>query len=215
MRSLFYKKDLEMLLAQLKPHPQPKVLLEQYTITPEIASELLFTASCMHDDIYDKKVLELGCGTGRLSIGASILGATEVIGIDIDPIGIKIAKENQRKVCKLNNLHWIVTDVKNIFGRFDTAIQNPPFGVKRKGADRHFIMKALEVANVVYSLHKFDPKNRIFIKNLVEKNGGKITDLFHLKFKLPWMFPFHHKRIQIIPVDLYRVESSCQKICKI
>ncbi len=40
------------------------------------------------------KVLDMGCGSGILSIAAIMLGAQDVLGIDIDQNSIKIAKEN-------------------------------------------------------------------------------------------------------------------------
>jgi ribosomal protein L11 methyltransferase len=40
------------------------------------------------------KVLDLGCGSGILSIGAAKLGASHALGLDIDPIAVKAADEN-------------------------------------------------------------------------------------------------------------------------
>ncbi len=40
------------------------------------------------------KLLDLGCGSGILSIAAILLGAKEAIGVDIDPVAEKIAREN-------------------------------------------------------------------------------------------------------------------------
>jgi ribosomal protein L11 methyltransferase len=39
-------------------------------------------------------VLDLGCGSGILAVGAKMLAAGEVCAIDIDPISIEVAKEN-------------------------------------------------------------------------------------------------------------------------
>ena len=40
------------------------------------------------------RMLDLGCGSGILSIAALLLGAREAVGVDIDPIAQKIAYEN-------------------------------------------------------------------------------------------------------------------------
>ncbi len=40
------------------------------------------------------RVLDMGCGSGILSIGALLLGADSVIAVDIDEVASKIAKEN-------------------------------------------------------------------------------------------------------------------------
>lgn len=40
------------------------------------------------------KVLDVGCGSGILSIAGALLGAGEVLGIEIDPVAVDISKEN-------------------------------------------------------------------------------------------------------------------------
>ncbi len=41
-----------------------------------------------------RSVLDLGCGSGILAIGARMLGAGRVLAIDIDPLAVEVAKEN-------------------------------------------------------------------------------------------------------------------------
>ena len=43
-----------------------------------------------------KSVLDVGCGSGILSIAAVLLGAEDVLGIEIDPRAVDVAKENVR-----------------------------------------------------------------------------------------------------------------------
>ena len=45
-------------------------------------------------DISGKRILDLGCGSGILSIGAAKLEAKEVVGIDIDSTALVNAEEN-------------------------------------------------------------------------------------------------------------------------
>lgn len=40
------------------------------------------------------KVLDVGCGSGILSVAAALLDASEVLGVEIDPVAVEIAKEN-------------------------------------------------------------------------------------------------------------------------
>ena len=59
-----------------------------------IASTMLYIAAYANNDIIGKTVLDLGCGTGRLALGASYLGADNVVGVDVDRLAIKTAVEN-------------------------------------------------------------------------------------------------------------------------
>jgi ribosomal protein L11 methyltransferase len=52
----------------------------------------------------DKIVLDVGCGSGILSIVAARLGSPKVIGVDIDPIAVETAHEN---VLRNNCAEWV------------------------------------------------------------------------------------------------------------
>ncbi len=204
-RRLVRKLDLEMALAEVRPHPSPKPRLEQYTIPPETAAEVLLLAAYTYDDIIGRLVLDLGCGTGRLAIGAALLGASEVVGVDVDEAAVRVAWEDSKKLGVDGVTRWVAADISAVTGRFDTVLQNPPFGVQRRGADRRFLEKALDVGCVVYSIHKAGESNRRFIRRFVSERGGKITRIIPLRMSIPWMFPFHVKRRYVMDVDLYRV----------
>jgi len=47
--------------------------------------------------ILGKRVLDLGCGSGVLSLAAHALGASKVTAIDIDPEAVEHTKENARQ----------------------------------------------------------------------------------------------------------------------
>lgn len=42
----------------------------------------------------DTVMLDVGCGSGILSVAGLLLGAKSVVGVDIDPLAVKVAKEN-------------------------------------------------------------------------------------------------------------------------
>src|SRR5208282_2972762 len=90
------KHELAIALQKVNPHPKPAVALEQYTIPADLAAEILFTACYAHDDIKEKCVLDLGTGTGRLALGASILGAKTIVGVDIDASSICAASQSAK-----------------------------------------------------------------------------------------------------------------------
>jgi len=88
------------------------------------------------------------------------------------------------------------------------VLQNPPFGVKKRGADILFLKKALEIGKVIYTLHKSSEKNRKFIKNKIINEGGEVSAIFQMNLTIPRLFNFHHKKKHVIKVDLYRVVKN-------
>ena len=117
---------------------KPKPELEQYSTPPDIAFEILKKVNSAGN--LSGKIADLGCGTGRLSIAAAILGA-EVTGFEIDEEAINIAKEYSRR--ENLDIKWITKPIEAIEEEFDTVIMNPPFGSQRPGADRIFLEKAM------------------------------------------------------------------------
>jgi putative methylase len=207
-KRLVRKLDLEKAISEIEPHPTPKAYLEQYTIPPEVAAEILYTAAYIYDDIINKTVVDLGCGTGRLAIGAALLGAREATGVDIDRVAVTVAQKNAEKMGVREKTRWIVADIDAVQGFFHAVLQNPPFGVQRREADRKFIKKSLELGHRIYSLHKSGKRNREFIKRFIERNGGRITGIFPMNLDIPRTFEFHTKRKHRVKVDLYRVEGK-------
>ena len=187
-------------------HPSPSALLEQYTIPADLAADILFLAAFTFGDIYGKSVLDLGCGTGRLAIGAALLGAREVLGVDIDERALRLAMRAAWQLGVGDRIMWLAADIGAIRGHFDTAVQNPPFGVRRKGADRLFLAKAIELCSTVYSLHKSGKENRAFLRAYIERLGGRVTHVIPMRLRLPATMPFHQQRFRDVAVDLYRIE---------
>lgn len=207
-KRLVRKRDLERALSEIEAHPLPNAYLEQYTTPSNVAAETLYLAAYVYDDVIGKTVVELGCGTGRLGIGAALLGAKEVFGVDVDGVAVRVAQKNAEIMGVKERTNWIVADIGVVKGSFDTVLQNPPFGVQRRRADRRFISKSLELSSTIYSFHKGGESNREFIKRFIEEHGGKITTIFPLKMEIPRMFKFHTKRKRSIQVDLYRIEGK-------
>ena len=207
-KRLVRKLDLEKAISEVKPHPKPKAYLEQYTIPTEAAAKILYIAAYTYDDIINKTIVDLGCGTGRLAIGAILVGAKEAFGVDIDRVAVRAAQNNAEKTGVREKTHWILADIDVMRGSFDTVLQNPPFGVQRKGADRKFLEKSLELGHRVYSLHKSGKSNREFIKRFIEKRGGKVTVVFPMEIEIPRLFKFHTKRKHRVKTDLYQIEGK-------
>jgi predicted RNA methylase len=120
-------------------------------------------------------VLDLGVGTGMLSVGAIAYEPSLLIGVDIDPDALHQCNRNIRELfvdedddqAERPNYELILGDVRDdsLFVRFDgivdTVLMNPPFGTKKSaGIDMIFLERATRVAGkVVYSLHKSSTRN--------------------------------------------------------
>lgn len=208
------KKQLEIILSKLEVFDSPKPYLEQYTITGTLAADILNLA-CLNGDIENKTVFDLGCGSGRLAIGALLLGAREVTGIDVDPNVLQVAEDNlhslYEKLMELklkSSISFMLSDIKKFSGKCDTVIQNPPFGVQSENLDKVFLEKALECGKKIYSLHKGEyEKTRESITKFIESKGGKVEKIIPYKFQIPHMFKFHNKPKKEVNVDLYVIRK--------
>ncbi|MBL7169427.1 MAG: 50S ribosomal protein L11 methyltransferase [Candidatus Aenigmarchaeota archaeon] len=207
------KKQLAIILSQLKSNPNPDPSLEQYEIPGELAAEIINHA-LLSGDIKDKTVLDLGCGSGRLTIGSAFMEAKKVIGIDIDKNVLEVAKENVGIAEEFfgqkikNKIKFIHSDIEHWKGQVDTVIQNPPFGIQKEHADRVFLEKALESGKVIYSLHRSYSKSRMFLTKYIEKYGGKVEKIKKFSFRLPHIFDFHKKPAVSFDVDLYVIRKK-------
>jgi len=221
------KLDLEMMLSCVKPHPSPRPDLEQYTIPANTAATMLYIAAYMNDDILNKRILDLGCGTGRLALAAAFLGAKDVVGLDIDRIAVNVASENSIQLDLEHKVQWVAGSLDVIRGSFDTVIQNPPYGIQTRQADRKFLEKALETGHAVYSLHKSVHDDEVFLRKLkassegvlpvepspflksyVEVHGGKVKAVYALIMTVPHMFDFHTRKKHEFVVDLYVLKGG-------
>ena len=86
-------KHLESLLQDVEPFRDPNVHLEQYPTGAHLAACVLHAAA-ERDDVDGRVVVDLGVGGGVLGIAASMMGAKRVVGVDVDPAAIELAREN-------------------------------------------------------------------------------------------------------------------------
>ncbi|MGQ9587026.1 MAG: METTL5 family protein [Thermoplasmata archaeon] len=195
------KRQLEMVLQGLKPFTTRSPRLEQYATPADIAADVLWEAHGA-GDIEGKTVADLGCGNGVFSIGARIMGASRVFAVDVDPQAVRVAREN---ASALNlDIEFLVSSVESAEGRFDTVIQNPPFGAQTRHADRAFIKKSLELAPKVYSLHLEGTEG--FVSRMVNRLGGASRPVKRFKFEIPYAFEFHRKKSKTFSVILLKFE---------
>lgn len=199
------KTELEIALERVKGFESPKISLEQYRLPAPVAAEVLWYIQMKFNDICENTIVDLGCGTGMLGIGCALLGAEYVIGVDVDEGAIREARRTSIEFGVSEKMDFILGDVKNVNLKGDVVVQNPPFGVRRRGADRDFIIAGLRIAPRVYSIHKGGERVRRFIFNFVERAGGRVEEVVPLKIKLPHSYHFHKKKFHVFEASLYRI----------
>jgi predicted RNA methylase len=195
---------IERLLQQMRPHPNPQIRLEQYTIPAALAADILFLAAVVYQDIAGKTVVDLGTGTGRLAIGAACMGARQTTGVDIDPAAIEVARENSHAANA--DVDWIAGDIDAVRGKFETVIMNPPFGTKRRHLDKIFLRKAIQIGRIIYSMHKSSTREHIL--RYLKRSGCKVHAIHEYTLDVPRMFEHHRKLRHAVKVDFYRIESK-------
>jgi putative methylase len=195
------------LLAKLEKVPAflaPRADLEQ-VVTPSDAAASLLLAAERLDGLGGRSVLDLGCGTGRLAIGAALLGAAPVRGRDLDPGAIDRARDAARAAGA--SVSFEVGDVRTAREPAELVVMNPPFGAQRRHADRPFWERALTLAErTVYAFAAAE--SRTFIARQAVARGAHILDVTPVPWVLPRTFPHHTRRGVALGVDLWAIRTS-------
>ncbi len=187
------KKQLAIKLSKLEQLKEHNQKLEQYTTPSETAASILWHAF-MNNNIKNKTIADLGCGSGILGKGALLLGAKTVYFIDIDEKAIKTAKNNSKEGIFINK------DISLFNEKVDTIIQNPPFGTINKHIDQQFLNKAFKLSKNIYSIHKTSTKP--FLEKLARKHNFKVQSTDFL-FRIPNVLEKHKKKAVFIETSLF------------
>ncbi|MBC7120437.1 MAG: 50S ribosomal protein L11 methyltransferase [Candidatus Methanosuratus sp.] len=199
------KRELEILLETVGEFYDPKIWYEQYRLPAQVASEVIWYIEMRHQDIRGKRVVDLGCGTGMLTAGAALMGADYVVGVDIDLGSILQARRACKTLSVASSVDFVNSEVGQLELGADVVVQNPPFGIRVRGADRAFIRKGLEVAPRVYSIHKGGEDVMRFILAFVAECSGCVDEILPLKIKLTPTYHFHKKRSYVFEAYLFRI----------
>lgn len=205
------KATLERRLSEVEDFSEPDPALEQYRTPAGVAAHLVSLAD-LQDDIEGRRILDLGCGTGMLALGAALLHPSRVAGIEIDEAALDIARWNELVVDADTRVDWIRGDVRDlpVCDEACTVIANPPFGAHadNRHADREFLEVIAPIADVSYTIHNEGSKE--FLEAFSMDNGGRITHAFGVDFPLPKQFMHHEAETQSIQAELYRIEWDGQ-----
>lgn len=204
------RSELTRLLSGLRGFPEPDSRFEQVVTPAEEASALLWEA-LTRGDLAGRAVLDLGCGPGSLAIGAALLGATPVIGVDQDARVLEVARENAER-CGVE-VRWEVhlLSGKTAPWSVDTVVTNPPFGAQRAHADRPFLAAARSSLSGPHggALYLFtNAASQAFIERWSIANRLSIEDRRRSSWPLPATFPHHREVRGRIEVDRWILRSE-------
>jgi putative methylase len=203
------KRELVQQLGVVAGFENPRAPLEQYRTPPELAGHLVHLAD-LRSDIEDQTVLDLGCGTGMLALGAALRSPERVVGVDIDPAPLSTARVNERRIASATPVAWVRADATaaplNPSPAKTTVLMNPPFGAQASNehADRAFLQTAAKRASVSYSIHNEGSES--FVESFADDNDGHVTESYQTEFDLPRQFEFHDAETRTITAEVYRIE---------
>ncbi len=195
----------------------PSETLEQYITPSDIAADMLWLAY-MASDLSSKLILDLGCGTGRLSYGAALLEANHVVCVDIDYDALGEARDFLEPRVSVP-VSFIAGDVRESIPlrevRTCTVVMNPPFGVHLRGADVDFIRAALSICRTVYSLHKVS-KGLFNVLSRVARESGSTFEVVKLfEFPISWFLPKHRRKVHYVKTVLVRFKRKYEETSQI
>ncbi|WP_226021379.1 METTL5 family protein [Halomicrobium salinisoli] len=203
------KRALAQQLGVVAGFDDPKAPLEQYRTPPELAAHLIHLAD-LRGDLEGRTVVDLGCGTGMLALGAALRGPERVVGLDLDPDPLRTARDNERKVASSTSVSWVRGDAERAPLSTDpgetTVVMNPPFGAQsgNEHADRAFLATTADLAGVSYSIH--NAGSREFVASFADDEGGEVTDSYAAEFELPRQFDHHSDESRTISAEVFRIE---------
>ena len=74
-------------------------------------------------DLKNKSVLDMGCGTGVLSILSKMLGSSNTLGIDIDVWSYENSVDNA-VLNNISDIQFLKGDINSLDGKFDVILAN-------------------------------------------------------------------------------------------
>lgn len=205
MNRITTKKQLAITLSKLEQLENPLAAFEQYSTNSEIAATILWNYG-ITGEFNDKVIADLGAGTGILGIGCLLLGAKKIYFVESDEAALNICKKNYKTLkseFELGKAVFFLGKIQEFNNYCDIVIQNPPFGTKKKHADKNFLKKAFSLAPIIYTFHKASTDE--FIRKIVSSNNYCITNEWLFKFPIKKTQVFHKKPVKKILVKVYRL----------
>jgi ribosomal protein L11 methyltransferase len=148
-----------------EPHPG---VLREIVIMPKMSfgtghhqTTRLMCRIMFKRDLKNKRVLDMGCGTGVLAILAKMLGSSAVVAVDIDDWSIENAKEN----CAANGC----SDIKVKKGDADILVKEDSFDIILANINKNVLKSHM----TVYA-SKLKPGGELFLSGFFQADVAEI-----------------------------------------
>lgn len=152
-------------------HTENKNVAHEIVIMPKMSfgtghhqTTQLMCAGMFECDFKNKRVLDMGCGTGVLAILAKLLGAKEILAIDIDEWSVENSIEN----CAVNNASGVV--VKK--GDIDLIVNENNFDIIIANINKNILKAHLPT----YS-QKLNAGGKLFLSGFFTTDADELTEL--------------------------------------
>ena len=124
------------------------------------------------------EILDIGCGSGILSVASALLGAKKALGVDIDATAVKVSKETAELNGVTANTEFFVGDaIKEVDGKFDIIVANIVADVIIYLSDK---IKPLLKENGMFICSGIISGREDEVKNALIKNGFTITEFCNI-----------------------------------
>ncbi len=112
------------------------------------------------------RVLDVGCGSGILSIAAAKLGASRVTAIDIDPPAIEATAENARVNRVASRIEAGTQPLVSVAGEFDVVVAN--------------ILSSILIALAAQLAARVRPGGRLLLSGILTSESDDVADALAL-----------------------------------
>jgi ribosomal protein L11 methyltransferase len=137
------------------------------------ATTRLMVAALLTEITPSSRVLDVGCGSGVLSVTAALIGAAEVVGVDVEEEAVRATHENAARNGVAARVDTSATPVGEVVGTFDLVAANilapvlvelAPAIVARCRAGGRIVLSGLQVSQIEPTLAAYraaDPHLRV------------------------------------------------------